>query len=113
MKAWLPCALLVAFLCAPAVALTAGGMASVSAWLWLLVLGPLLGVAALLGVIGRSLWQRSVTRPLAATGLVAALLLIPVAWQTGVWPMAFPSRAARSFNCSQCVKQTIRIRRSR
>jgi hypothetical protein len=93
-KAWLPCALLVAFLCTIAVALTAGGMASVSAWLWLLVLGPLLGVAALLGVIGRSLWQRSVTRPLAATGLVAALLLIPVAWQTGVWPMAFPSRAA-------------------
>lgn len=94
--AWIPTSLLVVALGAGWACVFGGGMRGVVAWLMLMSLVVLLGLACLLGSLIWFVWKRRMTAPLACTLALAIFASWPVAWNFGWLRIAYPASLART-----------------
>lgn len=96
---WLPLGLLALASAAAWAVYFSGGMASVQAWLALMMLIPLVALVVLLATIVRTLVKRERVGRLVLTFVVSAFCLWPASWQlgpTGSAAIAFPFTLAEA-----------------
>ena len=93
---WAPAAALLLAVAACWAAAFRGGLAGVVAWLFLQLLVPLFGLAALLGCAAYAAWRRRLSRPLLAAALLSLVAVWPLCWNFDLLLVKYPVSVERA-----------------